>query len=304
MTRIQYAKSLGEQLSKHPRSYSFAELAAMSSPSAARGCHRRGQAIRLLHDRYVGREHADSFFSRSHAVVSWLGCPAALAGESALFAWGLRDEPPESLHVVAPSFTSRKRPPWLKITCASYDYPLAWWQGLPTVTPAFAIAQAYGASPASRRTPLVYAAINRRIANAQELADALATMPIVRCRRDLTRTINAALAGAESYLEEVSLYRVFNTKEFSHLIRQHWFRTEHNRFRLDLFDPATRTVIELDGAEFHDSPAQRAADVARDAELTAMGVATIRFRYNDVVNRPDWCREIVRRTLRSRSRNI
>jgi very-short-patch-repair endonuclease len=68
-----------------------------------------------------------------------------------------------------------------------------------------------------------------------------------------------------------------------------------------MFDAATRTAVELDGAETHGMAVQRVRDARRDARLATVGILTLRFTYGDLASRASWCREIVRRTLATRS---
>lgn len=56
-----------------------------------------------------------------------------------------------------------------------------------------------------------------------------------------------------------------------------------------------RLVLQIDGYEFHSSSAQRAKDIAHDAELRLRGYTVFRFSYSQVVH--DW--PLVERTVRS-----
>lgn len=54
-------------------------------------------------------------------------------------------------------------------------------------------------------------------------------------------------------------------------------------------------VVQIDGYEFHSSSAQRAKDIAHDAELRLRGYTVLRFSYAQVVH--DW--PFVERTIRT-----
>jgi len=56
--------------------------------------------------------------------------------------------------------------------------------------------------------------------------------------------------------------------------------------RVDFVFRAARIVVEVDGAEFHDGLVDQRLDAARDARLLAAGWHVLRFRWDDVVNRP------------------
>lgn len=56
--------------------------------------------------------------------------------------------------------------------------------------------------------------------------------------------------------------------------------------RVDFVFRGARLVVEVDGAEFHDGVLDRRRDADRDARLAAAGWFVLRFRWDDVVNRP------------------
>jgi hypothetical protein len=57
--------------------------------------------------------------------------------------------------------------------------------------------------------------------------------------------------------------------------------------RVDFLFRAARLVVEVDGAEFHDGLVDQRRDSERDARLVAAGWHVLRFRWDDIVNRPD-----------------
>lgn len=56
--------------------------------------------------------------------------------------------------------------------------------------------------------------------------------------------------------------------------------------RVDFLFRGARLVVEVDGAEFHDGLLDRRHDAQRDERLEAAGWHVMRFRWDDVVNRP------------------
>ncbi|MEX0913610.1 MAG: DUF559 domain-containing protein [Demequina sp.] len=300
MTRTLQQSALADLVAREPRPFTFAALAERSSERAARTAIDRGHVVRLFRDTYVAAEHSESFAARARAAIQWLGPPGALAGASALFAFQIVAEPPDVIDLVVPSFTRRDTPPWLRLTRVSYDFPVAWWGECAVALPGFALAQTFGRVAPSRRSTLVFDALHSRALTAAEVWIALDTMPRVRARRQLVRLLTSASAGAESHLEHVGLTTVFNTQEFAGLLRQHVIRTNAQRHRLDMYDPQTRTAVELDGASFHSHVDQRERDLRRDAALARLGILTVRLSYRDIVGRPAWCRATVREVLRAR----
>jgi very-short-patch-repair endonuclease len=56
--------------------------------------------------------------------------------------------------------------------------------------------------------------------------------------------------------------------------------------RVDFLFRGARIVVEVDGAEFHDGLVDQRHDAERDARLLAAGWYVLRFRWDDIVNRP------------------
>lgn len=96
--------------------------------------------------------------------------------------------------------------------------------------------------------------------------------------------------------------RVFTVAKLSGLVGQKTVDTPEGRFRVDLWDERSRTAFELDGREFHSDKSAFVADRRRDSALAALGILTVRFTYEDIVSRPDWCREVALRVIRQRER--
>jgi very-short-patch-repair endonuclease len=59
-----------------------------------------------------------------------------------------------------------------------------------------------------------------------------------------------------------------------------------NGYRVDFAYPEKRLAIEVDGHEFHSTPAQLQADLARQNEIVAAGWTVLRFTWLDLTRRP------------------
>ena len=283
-----------------PRAFTRAELTALSSVSSVRTALRNGDLVRLLPNAYVAGEHQGSWAARADAALAWAGRGAMLAGRSALFAHTLLETTPDCVEIVVPADRHLHCPAWLVARQASYGITPVRVVGLPTAPAAFAIAQAYGELTASEQSHVVFGAVARGVTSTAQLRHVLATMPRIKRRRALTSRIEAAERGAESWLEERSLRTVFTRQEFDRFIRQHRVDREGRRYRLDMYDPFTRTAIELDSRAWHSGEEQRLRDIRRDADLAAMGILTVRLASRDLTDRPDWCRQMVRDVLAAR----
>ena len=166
--------------------------------------------------------------------------------------------------------------------------------------PAFAIVHGFADLEARYRADAVYRAVRRRLVGADQLRAALDAGGRISARRAIERHIDAAERGAESYLEEHAMRGVFNTKEFARFVRQHDVVHEGQAFRLDMYDPLTKTAAECDGDRVHADPVQRRKDIRRDALLSTRGILTVRYGFRDLVESPAWCRMNLLQILRAR----
>ncbi|MFW2513735.1 DUF559 domain-containing protein [Demequina sp. SO4-13] len=287
---------------QQPRAFTFEELAAMGSPRAVRTALVRGRIVRLLHDCYVAAEHQSSFQARADAALAWPGITTALGGTSALYLWGAWPEPPDRIDLCIGAHDHVRAPRWVRVRHVSYPLATERRHRMVTVAPPIAAVQAFGDLPTSRRGEALFHPLRTGVVSPEDLRDAVDIVPRVRGRQDFLRLLDSVSAGAESWLEAEGLRRVFNTKEFAHLVPQHVVEVDGARYRADLYDADTRTVIELDGSQFHDAAPRRARDLRRDAALASIGILTIRLGYRDVVERPEWCRRTVRSAIAARAK--
>ncbi|WP_062318205.1 endonuclease domain-containing protein [Demequina maris] len=293
--------SLAETLRRYPRAFTFEELVGLSSERKARTSVARGEAVRLLPNVYVGAVHAESFTARVDAALLWAGPNAALSGVAAMFLWGFVTDPPAQIEIAIPHAERPYPPSWIRLRRLTYTPPTVRLGRATVVGPDLAVIFGYGMLPRDRRATAVHRAFSTGFTTPRGLQAALERVPRCLARKELTRRIDSAARGAESYLEEKGLRNVFNTKEFARLLRQHLVRAAGETYRLDMYDPATMTAIELDGAAFHTDPLSRQRDLRRDANLARVGIQTVRLTYRDITERPEWCRALVRGVLEARS---
>lgn len=276
-------------------------LEARWSRSALRSSVRSGKVTRLLPGFYAASEHTESLFTRAHGATTWVGPDSVLVGSSAASVWSLCASSQDRIVVSAAYGTHRICPPWVRLRRMAAPLPPAEWRQCLVATPAWAAITAYAETSSATRDGLIYRAVQRGLATPTELATVADEVSRVPDRRHLMRVIAATADGAESHLETLGLRTVFATREFSGFIRQHRLRVQETAYRLDMYDPITRTAVELDGTETHGVATQRARDIRRDAKLASAGIVTLRFTYGDIADRAQWCRTMVRKTLAARS---
>lgn len=244
--------------------------------------------------------HASAFSVRSQALVMWADAP--LSEVAALFAWGLVDAPPK----VLTASTSRRRNPrpreGLRVRRVVRPPAETTRRGLRIVTPAEAVVAGFGHVAPDARSEVVYRAVRERLTTPKQLRAVVDASPRVRAREALLRRIAAAEAGAHSHLEELALRSVFSGEEFAEFERQHDLVIEGNLFTLDMFSRLARLAVELDGARYHATLDAWQDDINRDAWLSSIGIQTVRFSYQDLQLRPEWCKRMVRKTLRARGK--
>ncbi len=292
------ARSLGAFLGECSEAVSGADLRKKFGASAVKRAVARGELVRVLPDVYAPRIHARAFRVRAKAAALWAG--GTVSGAAALFLWGLVDSPPQDIEILVAHGRNPRSQLGVTLRRTTKALPSSVRDGVPVLGPAAAVVLGYGQLPERIRSEVLYSAVRRRLASPGQLESVLASMPRITARKSLERSVRAAAAGAQSYLEERALYKVFNTREFARFVRQHEVVIEGNQFFLDMFDPATKTALELDGRNGH-LDAFRQKNITRDCWIAGIGVQTLRFSYSDLVERPEWCRQIVREVLRVRA---
>lgn len=70
------------------------------------------------------------------------------------------------------------------------------------------------------------------------------------------------------------------------LVPQVWI---DRKYRVDFYAPAKKMIIELDGHDYHSSPAQREHDARRDRYLSLQGFQIIRFTGREITRRVHQC---------------
>jgi very-short-patch-repair endonuclease len=210
------------------------------------------------------------------------------------------EKPPMRIDLLVPEHRRLRAPEWLDVTRAAASTPCSVVGRLRVASPADAVVRGLSSVAPRDRASVVYRATQRRLVGVPQLRDALARTARVPERRRLESIIRAVERGAESFLEERALRTIFNTREFSRLIPQHDYFLEGYTYRIDLYDPATKTAFEMDSKAHHGTWADRVRDMRRDAHLATDGVLTVRFPYEDVVERPAECRRVAVEVMRGR----
>ncbi|MFW7414053.1 endonuclease domain-containing protein [Demequina sp. SO4-18] len=298
------ARALAESMHRSPLAASRAALVDHWSEPALRAAVRSGDVRRVLPEVFAGAEHAESLVTRIHAAEVWSAGRGVIVGAASAYVWGLLVEPPTTVRLTAPRGTNAPDCEWLTLVRTGVPIPasqrhLAHGANAHIADAPFAAVTTYSEWGPDRGADCVYAAARHQVASLPDLVAAMDAMPRLKGRRYLKLLLQSIAAGSESHLETIGLREVFNTAEFAQFVRQHRVKLEGRAFRLDMFDPVTRTAIELDGGT-HSDPRRRERDIARDALLSTHGILTLRFSYGQMTRSPERCRQVVRRAIARR----
>jgi very-short-patch-repair endonuclease len=255
---------------------------------------------RILPGFYAHAAHAQRFPTRVAAADAWLPPDAAIGGIAACVLHGITDATPTRIRVATRSPTHPRAPDWIWLRRSTALVTIQRCGGSRVVSAADALIQAWEEAGSRVGSGLIVDAIRDHRVTSTEIIAALRGYPRVRRRTPLIRLLGEVASGADSYLELVAGRTVLNASDLRELVRQAEVVALGRRRRLDAYDPATKTAIEFDGRRFHSSDDHRRSDLDRDSALASIGIVTLRFTYEDVVGRPRWCRDRIRRTIRAR----
>lgn len=257
--------------------------------------------IRLAPGLYAHAARAPEFATRVNAADIWMPRGSAVSGLAALTMYELTHVAPSCITVVAPRHTHLVAPPWIRLVRTQVPLERQMSYNVRCVSREQALIHAWAEAGSDQRTSMVLEAMRRSRMTGSGVLGALELFPRVTARRQLEHLLAKAHAGIESYLEFQADKTVLTGERLKRLRRQFALTAMGNRYVLDAYDPITRTAIEFDGARYHSSAAARQRDSSRNADLATLGILTLRFTYDDVINRPAWCRERILRTLAARA---
>lgn len=293
------ATALVTHLQASAKSARAEELIDVWGWPALRAAVRSGDLIRLLPDVYVATEHSAALSTRAHAVTTWLP-QGYVAGSAAAAMWELCTWTGGTMIVRAPYGTKRVPVAWLRMRRELEAGQTINRCGTTLATPSNAVATAFDERDIGAAREALFRAVQTSAANLDDIASRAAGMPRLRHRRALLAALESAADGAESHAEATALRKIFVGREFEGLMPQHWLIARGQRVRLDLYHPASRTAIEIDGMAFHGAVDRRVADMRRDARLASVGVMTLRFPARDVLTNGRWCRAVAAEAIASR----
>lgn len=300
MSRRANIESLISILDRDMVAMSRAMLVKRFGEHAFRVARASGQIVAALPHVYVHVRRSRGVKPLIAAAAQWAENRAHLGGLAACHLHGLRTPKEFVVTIVAAPHRKLMTIPKLRVRRLRSNIPVMRQQGYRVATLPHALVQVWWDEGPEQAQSLIIDAIRQRRCTAQQLLAVMPSYPRLRNRRGLITFLTELRAGVESYLEYIADTTIFNTPDLAHLQKQVEVTAEGRRYRLDAYDPETKTAIELDGAAFHGDDAARRRDIERDGALAAIGILTLRFTYDEATQYPAQCRERIRATLAHR----
>lgn len=293
-------RALGDLLSAAPRAWQRTELVKRFSRHALDQQLREGAVARVLPAIYVGRQWYDSFEARLSAIGIWAPKRLAVTGLAGARLWLLSDQTPHRIDVIGRQPLHVTGPAWLRIHTTTIDGMHFRINGVRVQDAEDVVLRTWNTLDPQAAVSFVIGAIRSGRVTARVVMQRQSAYPLLKRRRALIALLRHLDGGIDSYLEYLAATTVFNTREFAGFNRQVRVVAGGRRYVLDMLDEAAQVAIELDGRAYHSSDSARRGDLERDANLASVGILTLRFTYEDIKNRPEWCRDKTRRTLWAR----
>jgi very-short-patch-repair endonuclease len=280
------------------------ELTARVSRGTLRSWVGAGKLVRLRAGVYATPDAAGRWLTRVGAALAGR---AGVAGHStALALWDLMVPPAGPVHVCVEGGRSGRGSRGVVLhRSTDLDDVRRRAGGLPVTAVERAVVDTWGSPGVVARSSVRAAAITavrRRCCRPSDLAYELARRPRLPGRAELADLVRMLEHGCQSELEIWGCRNVLEGPDMPRFTQQHPVTVGGRRFLLDAACEEVLLAVEMDGAAFHGSRAQREDDIARDALLATAGWQTLRFSYVRMTTAPEGCRRDIDATYRARRR--
>lgn len=249
-----------------------------------------GALVRLAPSVFALPSSAHDWRVRTAAALH--GRNAVASHATALALWGLSEHPPGPVHVTVPRGASGRGSPGVVVHRS--DGPLVSMRagGLDTSPPARAVVDSWGAGPAERVDVRAAAitAVRRRLCRPRELAREIDSNSRLPGRAQLAELVGLLHDGCQSELEIWGCLHVLRAPGMPTFVQQRRVSVDGTVVALDAACEESLLAIEMDGAAWHGSQAQRESDIRRDALVATIGWQTLRFSYRRLTRSAAACR--------------
>jgi very-short-patch-repair endonuclease len=247
---------------------------AVVAPRSLQWSVRQGELVRVLPGIYVA---TDDDMHLVRAAALYAQPDGALSHTTALWCWQVLKRLPRPLHVTVPA---SRQPRGSRFVVPHRRYselnPVVR-GGFPVVTLERALVASAPFLGREQSHAAFINSVRERKTTVERVQAELDQVPQACRRPELQNLITLLGAGCQSELELFGHTRVFRHPSMPEFTTQHRVKLRSGSVYLDLAYEELRVAIELDGAEFHDSPAARERDRRRDVELAAHGWVVLRF---------------------------
>ena len=292
--------TLRELLESEPTSWHRDDLAHRFSHYALDSLIKQGTAVRILPAIYAARKWRVSHPARLSAVSLWAHNGVAVTGLAGARLWRLSDQLPSRIDVICRQPLHVTGPAWMRIHTTTIPGQSFIVGGVRVQDPEDVVLRTWNTLDPDDAVGFLIDAIRSGHVAAGKLIARQHQYPRLKRRRALIDLLALMERGIDSYLEYLAATTVFDNPEFADFERQVRISAGGQRYILDMLDKATKVAVELDSSAHHSSDAARRYDIERDANVASMGILTLRFTYEDITRRAEWCRDKVRRTVASR----
>jgi very-short-patch-repair endonuclease len=145
-------------------------------------------------------------------------------------------------------------------------------------------------------------AVRERLCTPRDLSHELERRSRLPGRAELAGLVSLLVDGCRSELEIWGCLEVLRAPGMPAFVQQRRVTVAGRTVFLDVAYDDVLLAVEMDGAAWHGSRAQREADIARDALLATIGWQTLRFSYTRMTASPDACRREIHGVHEARSR--
>lgn len=268
------------------------ELLSQVSRSTVENWVRAGRLVRLQPGIFALPAGAENWRIRLQAALH--GREAVASHGTALALWELMPHPAGPVHITVGPSMSRRGSSGVVVHRAADAYgERRRVAGLAVSSAERAVVDAWASADAGGTQAIRAAAITgvrRRVCSPRELRDEVARRLALRGRAELSALVELLADGCRSELEIWGCLHVLRAPGMPAFVQQRRLRVGSETFVLDAACEESMLAVELDGAAWHGSRAQREADIRRDALVATAGWQTLRFSFARMTRSPEACR--------------
>lgn len=287
------------------------DVAAASSTSTVGRWLAKGELLLVAPGVVALPDRTARWGDRARAATLYADAP--LSHLSALTAAGLVRLTAGPLHVTVGLERCLRDAPDVVVHRSGRDLTTVRCQGLEVVEPARSLVDAWSWAYSPARSgraaverPLLRQAVIEAVRTRAVRASAVRRMsdrvPRHAGRAELVALLGLVERGCQSELEIFGVLHVLpGPPALPTYLQQHRVVLPDGRVaELDAAWPEARVAVELDGAAFHGSAADRERDTRRDVALAALGWVVLRFSYRRLMTDPAGCRREIEAVVRGR----